>query len=206
MPEARKGESPRAWLDVGLGGMESGYCITVIHDVDPDEALRRFGADDGQITSATWAELLRRASHEETSPEDQVVAAFRLGPHALLVEVNGYHGVARTDLSRGTFAVSSYRSTDADQTFLVSRDSEILATFDELPGTARGAEPWIVEEGLARMGIDDPAAFDADDDSYLDDLELLCQIAGVRPMVADVTGLARVVILQGLIIVRIACI
>jgi len=195
--QAGKSGYPRAWMDTGLGGMEA-YCVTVIHNVDPDEALRRFGADDSQIATSTWAELLRRARYEEASPDDHVLAAFGLGPHTLLVEDGGYQGATRPDLSRGTFAVSAYSSINFDRIFLVSRDGETLATFDEnMPGSAWGAEPWVVEEALSEMGIDDPAAFDDDDDSSLDDLELLRRLAGIHPTVADVTGLPRIAILPG---------
>jgi hypothetical protein len=185
-------------MDAGLGDMEGGYCVTVIHNVDPDEALRRFGADDSQIVTATSAELRRRASDENAGYDSQVVAAFSLGPHALLVEDCGYEGAVRPELSRGTFAVSCHFSINADQMFLVSRDRETLATFNEgSPSKAWGAEPWVIEEALAAMGIDDPEAFDEDDDSFPDDIELLCQVAGVRPTVADVTGPARVILPGG---------
>ncbi|WP_216892274.1 DUF6461 domain-containing protein [Nocardia alni] len=180
------------WMEEGLGAMDGGYCLTVIHDVDPDEALRRLGADDSQIATATWAELQRRVS-DESAYDSQVVAAFGLGPHALLVEDGGDQGATRPELSRGTFAVSCHFSVNADQTFLVSRDGETLATFNDgaLSG-AWGAEPGVIEQALAAMGIDDPDAFD---DGFLDDIELLCQVAGIRPTVADVTGAARVILL-----------
>ena len=51
----------------------------------------------------------------------------------------------------------------------------------------------MIEQALAAMGIDDPDAFD---DGLLDDIELLCQVAGVRPTVADITGPARAILLS----------
>ncbi|MEK8170918.1 DUF6461 domain-containing protein [Streptomyces sp. M19] len=100
----------------------SAYCVTVIHDVTPDEALRRVGAEPAQITTGTWLDLLERAEMEETDFEDTVVAAFALGPHTLLVEENGWQGTQSPEWSEGTFAVSSYMSVNADFRFLVSRD------------------------------------------------------------------------------------
>ncbi|MQY31350.1 DUF6461 domain-containing protein [Nocardia aurantia] len=182
-----------AWLESGLD-IEA-YCVTVIHDVDPDEALRRFGATDAEISTATWPELLRRARYEEADWH-QVVAAFALGPHTLLVEDNGWEGSNRPDLSRGTFAVSSYCSINADSVFLVSRDGDTLATFQEnCPGDAEGSDIDVLTKALAEMGIDDPRAFDEDDENFLEDLELLCRVAEVRPTIADVTAPARVAIL-----------
>ncbi|MCX4094699.1 DUF6461 domain-containing protein [Nocardia sp. alder85J] len=183
-----------AWMDVGLD-LEA-YCVTVIHDVDPDEALRRFGATDAEISTATWTELLRRAGYEDVDWH-HVVAAFPLGPHTLLVEDNGWEGANRPDLSRGTFAVSSYCSVNADTLFLVSRDGETLATFQEnCPSDAEGSDIGVLTRALSEMGIDDPQAFDDDDENFLEDLELLCRVANVRPTVADITAPARVTILS----------
>ncbi len=184
-----------AWMTAGLG-IDEAYCVTVIHDVDADEALRRFGASDEHISTASWAELLRRATYEGADSDDRVVAAFSLGPHAMLVEDNGWSGIDLPELSRGTFAVSSFRSINADTTFCVSRDGETLATFDDnCPSLAWGADPFVLTEALAEMGIDDAEAFDADESHFLEDLELLCRVAKIRPTVADVTGRARVAIL-----------
>ncbi|HWO62618.1 MAG TPA: DUF6461 domain-containing protein [Umezawaea sp.] len=185
------------WMDEGLG-MDGVYCVTLIQDVAPDEALLRFGADADAISTSTWAELLERANREEADFEDHVVAAFALGPHTLLVEDNGWEGVHRPDLSAGTFAVSSYCGVNADTNFVVSRDGVVLASLDELePSSAEGADPGVLTGALAAMGIDDPVAFDADEDNFLNDLELLRRLTGINPTVADVTGPARVAIIVG---------
>jgi uncharacterized protein DUF6461 len=188
-------EFSEAWMDEGLG-MEGVYCVTLVQDVTPDEALKRFGAPEDAIFTATWPELLERANFEEADVEDHVVAAFPLGRHTLLVEDNGWQGVHRPDLSAGTFAVSSFRNINADTGFVVSRDGVVLASLAELePSSAEGADPGVLTEALAEMGIDDPEAFDEDD--HLDDLELLCRLTGVSPTVADVTGPTRAAIIVG---------
>jgi hypothetical protein len=186
------------WLAVGLQA-DDAYCVTVIHDVDPDEALRRFGALDEEISTATWAQLRRRANYEEVDFEAKVVAAFALGAHTLLVEDHGYEAVNRPDLSRGTFAVSTSNNVNGDHYFLVSRDGEALAEFtDFLASGADGEDPSVLTAALSAMGIDDVEEFDLEDENYLDDLELLCRVAGVRPAMEDVTGPARVAILERL--------
>ncbi|MER7470768.1 DUF6461 domain-containing protein [Micromonospora sp. NPDC000018] len=189
------GDAPE-WLATGLKA-HSAYCITVIHDVDPDEALRRFGALDTEISTATWTQLRRRADFEDLDSEGLIVAAFALGPHTLLVEDGGHEAVDRPDLSRGTFAVSSFSSADDDHRFLVSEDGEVLASFTYgLASLAEGADPTVLTEPLAEMGIDDIDEFDDDDDSFLDDVELLCRVAGVSPEIGDVTAPARGAILR----------
>lgn len=194
---ARESDYSQAWMATGLG-MKDGYCVTAIHDLDPDEALQRFGAKEGQISISTWAELLRRADAENLDYfDDRVVAAIDLGPHVLLVEKRGWQGASRPDLSCGTLAVSSYRSANADTWFLVSRNGEVLAEFEENRSSwAAGTNPGILTEALSEMGIDNPEAFDDDENNYMDDLELLCRIAGIRPTLPDVTGPVRVAILS----------
>lgn len=168
---------------------DQAYCVTVIHDLDPDTALRRLGADPSRITTGTWTDLEERADLEDAEM-DTVVAAFALGPHTMLVEDNGYAGVRSPGLSEGTFAVSCYMSVNADTAFVVYRDGEVVAdhTWDN------GDDEVIIPEvgqALAAMGSEDvlETAFDHD-------VELLCRTAGVRPTVADVSGPARLAVID----------
>lgn len=183
------------WFESGLPEID-GYCVTVVHDIEPDEALRRFGAGNAEISDTTWSELVDRL--DQGGFDDHVaVVVFRLGPHALIVEDNGYAGVFRPDLSRDTFAVSCYRSINGDETFLVSRDGVELATFQEGQASwAEGAEPEVIRPALSEMGVEDVDAFDADEENFLDGLELLCRVAGVRPTAATMRGPARAAVLS----------
>jgi hypothetical protein len=187
--ETGPAEDFNAWMSV-LVGSEGGYCTTVIHDVTPDEALRRLGARPEHITSGTWDELMTQAEIEETDLDDLVVAAFALGPHTLLVENNNWAGVNAPELSRGTFAVSSYRSINADMYFRVFRDGDVVGDHSG-NGTAEATTPE-VDAAMEAMETDDVL-----DAVFEEDLELLCRAAGVRPTVADVTGAARWAIISG---------
>ncbi|HUQ60243.1 DUF6461 domain-containing protein [Lentzea sp.] len=183
-------DDPEPWMTKGLG-MNDFYCVTVIHDVTPDEALRRFGATE--ISTTTWSEMRGKVPYG-----DHVVAAFAFGPHTMLVEKHGYKGVDRPDLSAGTFAVSSYGNADcdADIDFVVSRDGVVIAGLGErAPSPAEGEAAEVLAEALAEMGIDDPLASDIYG-NLLNDLELLRRLTGVHPTVADVTGPARVAIIH----------
>jgi hypothetical protein len=190
------GDYCAAWMDEGLR-MQDGYCVTAIRNVEPDEALRRLGARDEEISTATWREFLGQARYAEAGFECCEIAAFAIGSHTLLVEGNGYDAVLRPDLSLGTFAVSSYRSMDGDTAFAVCRNGEVLATVEENQlSKAHGDDPGVLTGPLAAMGIYDLEAFDDDDDASLDDLQLLCRVAGIRPTVPDVAGDARVAIFE----------
>jgi hypothetical protein len=186
------------------------YGVTAVRDTDPDEVLRRFGVAESVITDGTWAALLAQANAEAARQAQatgqplytaryrlQAVAAFALGPHTLLVEDNDGAAVSRPDLSAGTFAVTAYQSINSDVAFVVSRDGVELAGLDEnAPSSAFGAEPEVLREPLAAMGITDPEVFDADPENYhrLDVVQLFCRLGGIRPTVRDVSGSARIAV------------
>jgi Family of unknown function (DUF6461) len=181
-----------AWVTEGLRPLANAYCVTVIHNVDQNEALRRFGAHVDHIATSTWAELLAKAA-DNIDSGTQVAAAFALGTHALLVELNGFSGLSRPDWSTGTFAVSAYVSTEGDSSFAVSHNGVFIVGLDEIaPGLAPGPQPNVLGVALAQMGIhaaDEPGG---DVVEFLDGLELLCRVAGVRPTISDITGSTRV--------------
>jgi hypothetical protein len=182
-PEA---DDHTAWLEA-LN--DEAYCVTVVHDLDPDTALRRLGADPSRITTGTWTDLAERADLEDAGT-DTVVAAFALGPHTLLVEDNGYRAIHAPELSAGTFAVSCSMSVNADGKFLVYRDGEVVADHGQDNGDDEVTTPE-VRRALAEMDADDVL-----DTAFERDVELLCRTAGVRPTVADVTGPARLAIID----------
>ena len=165
------------------------YCVTVIHDVDPDTALRRIGAEPSHITTGTWADLQERADLEEAGM-DPIMAAFPLGPHTLIVEDNGYLGIRTPRPSLGTFAVSCYASVNGASAFLVYRDGEVVGDHSMEGGDEEATTPE-VRRALAEMGADDVL-----DTAYEQDVELLCRTAGIRPTLADVSGPARIAIIE----------
>ncbi|WP_330321277.1 DUF6461 domain-containing protein [Streptomyces clavifer] len=182
-------EEFEAWLEE-LNGLQY-YCVAVVHDTTPDEALLRLGADPAQVRTGTWDDLLTQSEIEDSGMDDVLVAAFALGPHTLLVEDNGHSETDSSALSSGTFAVSCSKSINADTTFMVYRDGEIVADHSE-EGSEEPTTPE-VRAAMAAMGVDDPL-----EAAFHDTLELLCRTAGIRPTVTEVTGSARWVIMSDL--------
>ncbi|MFE4449294.1 DUF6461 domain-containing protein [Streptomyces sp. NPDC056796] len=182
-------EDFEAWMDE-LTGLAY-YSAAVVHETTPDDALVRLGADPDQIRTGTWEDLLTQSEIDDAGMDDVCLAAFALGPHTLLVEDKGHPATDSSALSQGTFAVSCSSSINADTTFLVYRDGEVVADHSE-----EGAEEPTTREvraAMEAMGADDPQ-----EAAFYDTLELLCRTAGVRPTVTDVTGTARWVILSAL--------
>lgn len=173
-------ESADDWISALMD--DTAYCATLIHDVEPADALRRLLGNDTKIHDGTWQHLQTLANELETDWEDTVVAAFGIGEHTLLVEDNGWEGRDRPDLSAGTFAVTCYRSVNADSSFKVFRDGVVVADHSWDGGSA---EPTTkeVRRAMSDMGSDDPR-----ETSFEHGLELSCRTAGVVVTVADVTG------------------
>ncbi len=82
-----------SWLDTLV--KSRAYCVTVLPDVQPDEALARLGARPENTGTGTWPDLQDLAAAVDVDVDDVVVAAFALGPHTLLVEDNGWQGLFR---------------------------------------------------------------------------------------------------------------
>ncbi|MFE1801254.1 DUF6461 domain-containing protein [Streptomyces sp. NPDC059517] len=183
-------EDFETWLEE-LNGLEY-FSVAVVHDTTPDEALRRLGVDPEQARPGTWDDLLTQSAIEDAAFDDVCVAAFALGPHTLIVENMGHPGTDSSALSVGTFAVACSRSINADTTFAVYRDGEVVADHSE---EGDYEEPTIPEvlAAMEAMDMEDPqeAAFDGT-------LELFCRTAGIRPTVADVAGIGRWVIIPAL--------
>ncbi|QUQ65206.1 hypothetical protein JJ691_29280 [Kutzneria sp. CA-103260] len=181
-----KAIEPEGWDDWMSALMDdTAYCATVIHDVEPAEALRRLLGEDVEIHEGSWNDLRTLADEQDLDWEDTAVAAFPIGRHTLLVEDNGWAARERPDLSAGTFAVTCYMSVNADTSFLVFRDGAVVADHTWDNGSAEPTTPEVLA-ALDAMGADDVI-----EAAYEHDLELLCRTAGVRVTVADVTGTCR---------------
>lgn len=174
---------PESWDDWMSALMEdTAYCATLIHGIEPADALRRLLGDDAKIHDGTWQDMQTLAGELDTDWEDTVVAAFRIGAHTLLVEDNGRQARDRPDLAAGAFAVTCYRNINAYSSFRVFRDGAVVADHSWDSGSAEPTTPE-VRAALAAMGSEDPI-----ETAFRHDLELFCRTAGVQVTVADVTG------------------
>jgi hypothetical protein len=113
------------------------FSFAVVLDTAPDEALRRMGAEPGQISSGTWNELQTRVNEQATDVMDQwVLAAFRLNGHTLIVEgrptfVNAPFTGIPSAISDGTTAFSSSFDVESMNNFQILVDGEEVANYGE---------------------------------------------------------------------------
>lgn len=144
--------------------------------------VNRFG---GPSVCRTGHLFFRMRTRSGEKPLRELLQFDRLGEDDSLTSPAG-----QVKPSEGTFTVSTYKSINADFMFTVCRDGEEVDDFGESGGgEVRSPE---ARRALEEMGADDvlEIAFDRD-------IELLCRIAGIRPTVADVSGPARITIING---------
>jgi hypothetical protein len=154
-----------------------GFRVTIIEGISPVAALRRLGAE--HVQTATWHELREAAQTKIVT--SQAVAAFGASGCAVLVEDGGDKGVEQPELSQGTFAAAAYLSVNADSRMLISRDGVVLVDWDGDETEPDGGEkPDLLRDVLPVMGYDGS--------EYLNQVEAICRLTGVRPTVDQVTG------------------
>ncbi|MGP3985805.1 DUF6461 domain-containing protein [Streptomyces sp. 3N207] len=189
-PGASPPEDFTSWAKTLIDIDDGDYGVSVVHDVAPDEALRRLGVEPTQIMTGTWEELQEDAARQDLTLDEGVIAAFALGPHSLLVQDRlGGSAVDCPELSEGTFAVSCALRY-LDRYFVVHRDGETVADHNTFDGSQEPSTPE-VQRALAAMGSDNVI-----ETVQEHDVELLCRTAGVRPTEADVAGTALGAILR----------
>ncbi|WP_216893307.1 DUF6461 domain-containing protein [Nocardia alni] len=186
------------WVsETGLD-LEIGYCITMVRDVDPREALDRFGVNDETIRTAPWSELVAQVSTLEPPEHHGVTAAFAFGGHTVLVEDFGYRGRSAEwtePLSQGTEAVNVYLSPSSLKLELtIIRDGQQVAFIDgDAPDDVDTDDPKLAES-LARFARAALAPWDENDeppesfeDGWVDLLQVACDYLGLRPTVSDIS-------------------
>jgi hypothetical protein len=147
------------------------YCLTLVKNIEPSEALRRIAADNLQRISGLPA--LTDYCYGQVSfngPSRWGIGAVQLDGGSLLVEPNGFLGtrpeIAKL-LSQGTELASHYRNVDHDGSFLWVRDGEILVDFEPMfPYGRRGTTPDALVELMTRIGFDLSTGPDRSYDHY----------------------------------------
>jgi hypothetical protein len=194
----------QAYADDWLGeeglNLDPGFCITLIHGLEPREALHRLGVSDKIIQKATWAELGDQIRANDPADEYIPAAAFTLGEYAIVVEENGYRGSLpewSEPLSKGTEAVNVYLSpSQGNQVLTILRDGQQQAYLDgdnleDLEAIDEAL--WARLSELVRAASVQTAGDNedvAEDDDYLqvDLLQVACEYLGLRPTVQDISG------------------
>ncbi|MFD3776351.1 DUF6461 domain-containing protein [Streptomyces sp. NPDC058612] len=136
------------WFGEDFPDLAESYCVTLVHNVPPDELLIRLGGQsapevngvDALVDTAydLWGPSITRTYFGMTT----------LGPWTPMIEPNGWHGVNEEralPASAGTRWISHYDNVSAnnDGSFLWAEDTELRLRFelreaDYLTGTRAG--------------------------------------------------------------------
>lgn len=149
-----------AWVGGWLDSVSGAYCLTLIHDLEPQDVLGRIGAlaepaprrGLGALAEAS-AEMWER--HEDSSLLIGVTAIP--GGWSLGLEINGYIGVTPeiiVPLSAGTRTVSHYQNNAVDR-FYYAEDGDIRLYFEPLfPAERDGSQPDAFIDAMAQAGFE----------------------------------------------------
>ena len=125
------------------------YCFTAVVGVEPDEVVRRLGADPGLSARRTFDECFWMTDGPQWAQVGVVDDAV------LIAENNGWRGEEDAErLSVGGRVACFFRNVNAEMHFVYAADGAIIADFDPLldERTAAHREPAVVTramEGLA---------------------------------------------------------
>jgi hypothetical protein len=190
--------SPDWVSDTGLN-LDPGFCITLVADIDPGEALHRLGVGEEAIRTAGWPELVEQARALTPAYEYAPLAVFTIGEFTVVVEENGCRGTLgewNQALSQGTEVVNVYSSpSSGNRNLTIVRDSELRAYIDGDSPEDIDADGEILVRRLSKLmraalkplrGAEEaPERFS---DGWVDLLQVACDYAGLRPTVYDISG------------------
>ncbi|MGW4640608.1 DUF6461 domain-containing protein [Sphaerisporangium sp. NPDC004334] len=164
-----------AWFDEEYEGWP--FCLTLVKDVDPEEALRRIG-----VTPLPGSEL-------EQVHDFPIAACPAIGGTALL-EYNGFAGTLAEvirRLSPGTVMAAVFLNVNADQQFVFAADGRLVTGFEPDGSDARWGDdpdrllPQMLDLGMPTKDEEADAALDDDDyDPILTVMALAERATGVR--------------------------
>ncbi|MFE5492061.1 DUF6461 domain-containing protein [Streptomyces virginiae] len=123
------------WFEEDFPDLAESYCVTLVHDVPPDELLHRLdGQSESEVTGIT---ALVDTAFDLCGPSTTrtYFGMTTLGPWTLMIEPNGWHGVNEKKAlpaSAGTRWISHYDNANAnnDGSFLWAENTEVQLHFE----------------------------------------------------------------------------
>lgn len=149
----------RSYRWIGGSGLPLYYRITLVRGPEPDEVLRRYGADPRTARSMTLEE---RSCHPDSR---RLVSVHDLGGWTLAIEDDCHHDLganAAAALSAGTELVSVYTNVLAHHHFTHIVDGDVRTDLTRWrPTRASAADPtawWTPRAGSASTPTPAPSA------------------------------------------------
>ncbi|GAA3826456.1 hypothetical protein GCM10022226_53980 [Sphaerisporangium flaviroseum] len=175
-----------AWFEEEFGDSlcVSGFCLTFVRDVSPEEALHRIGVTAEQ------------AKDVHKIPAEHLVTAYAVIGGTVLLEEEGYAGTlveVTRRLSAGTIMAAVYHDGNLDRQFLYSADGHLITGFaPDGPGARWGGDPDRLVVQMRQLGMPTAGSLRDDDheraDPLLTALALAERATGVRLTRDHLTG------------------
>lgn len=145
------------WFEQDFPDLADAYCITLVRGLTPAGVLRQLGGDPQQ-TPADMAAITDAAFDlSQSNSARQFVAMAQVGPWTLMIEPNGYLGVADTialPASSGTTWVSHFVDVNAVDAFLWAENQECRLYFELMfPEARNGGSPDALLPAMKRIGF-----------------------------------------------------
>lgn len=154
-----------AWFDDEFGESlcVSGFCLTFVHDLSPEEAFERLGITPEKAETLDWGMV------------DHPVAAYAAIGGTVLLEDSGYAGTlteVTRRLSAGTAMAAVFLDVESHQQFLYAADGHLVTGFEtDGPDQRWGRAPDRLLDQMRELGmpLDEEAVeayLDGGDDGY----------------------------------------
>ncbi|WP_406387617.1 DUF6461 domain-containing protein [Streptomyces sp. NBC_00887] len=144
------------WLEKQYPFLMEAYCITLIQGLGPDALLKALGADPGE--RMTGVRALDGLAYGQVEDGERFVAATSIGDWTLMVEHNGYVGIADTimlPISSGRTVVSHYCNVNAGDQFYWYQDGATRLHFEPgMPNRRDGGHPDGLLTEMEEAGFD----------------------------------------------------
>ena len=194
LPEREVG--PDSWFVEAGDALAVAYCLSLVRDVDVDQAFARLGARPVAQRVLDLDDLVEEAY--DHADGGQLAGAAPVGRWTLVVEPNGFSATRperKRALSAGTTLITLYSNVNGANELTVSVDGAERLTFDRMfPAERSGPDAERYTEDLLAAGFlfDEDAAEEADVDGLRDEVAcaaLVERLTGVRLSVGLLAGL-----------------
>jgi len=179
-----------AWFPASVGELANAYCITLIRDVAPQQAMARLKGNG--ITTVQGVEELVQLAGSWDAGNRSLVGITEIRHWSMMVEPSGFVGVIPRHaqrLSAGTTLASHFLNVNLQDGFMFAEDGAISATVEpSIPQARRGPKADQLAEAMRSVGYDISGASEPSDHFELFAFALVEELTGFRVREADMVS------------------
>ncbi|GII84295.1 hypothetical protein Ssi03_22850 [Sphaerisporangium siamense] len=180
-----------AWFEEKYGDSlwVSGFCLTFVRGLSPEEAFARIGVTSATATAHPVSPDLAAPGHPaapDVAADGRPIAAYAAAGGTVLLEDGGRAGTlaeVTRRLSAGTVTAAVHLDADDGRQFVFAADGQVVAGYEPgLPTAPWGASPGLLPspDGVAPAPSGDLADLPSADLAVLAAFALAERVTGVR--------------------------